>query len=101
MTYKSYLSMTDPEVMEDIGQRLKALRGSLDQAEAARRAGLTRQTVSRAERGDNPTLSTILRLLRAYGRINAVDAFVPPPEVSPMALLRARRRSRGKDPARG
>jgi transcriptional regulator with XRE-family HTH domain len=101
MSGKSYASMADPEIMEDIGRRLRALRGSMDQVEAARRAGLTRQTVSRAERGDNPTLATLLRLLRAYGRVNALDSFVPAPEISPMELLRARRRSRTAGPGSG
>lgn len=98
MTGISSSDQTDAEVLRDVGRRLRALRGELRQAEAAQRAGLTRQTVSRAERGDNPTLLTIVRLLRAYGRMSALEAFIPNPQVSPMALLRARNRSRGKRP---
>ena len=93
MPAKSYTAMTDTEVMKDVGQRLKVLRGRRSQGEAARLAGLTRQTVSRAELGDNPTLETLVRLLRTYGRVNALESFIPLPEVSPMALLKARRRS--------
>jgi transcriptional regulator with XRE-family HTH domain len=90
--------MTDAEVMRELGRRLKALRGNRSQSEAARLAGLTRQTVSRAELGDNPTLETLVRLLRTYGRLPALESFIPLPEVSPMALLRARRaRPEGTD----
>ena len=92
MTGKSYTTMTDKEVMRDLGQRLKALRGRRSQEKAAKLAGLSRQTVSRAELGDNPTLGTLVRLLRTYGRVNALESFIPLPEVSPMTLLKAKRR---------
>ncbi len=59
-------------------------------AEAADAAGLSSKTVSRAEQGENPTLLTVLRLLRVYGRIAALEQFIPEPEVSPMALIRER-----------
>ena len=44
-----------------------------------------------AERGDNPTLLTLLRMLRVYGRLPALEAFLPEPEISPMQRLEARR----------
>lgn len=87
----------DPEILELVGERLRGLRKAtgLTMAEAAERAGLARKTVSRAENGDNPTLLTLVRLLRVYGRLSALEQFVPEPEVSPMALLRRRERTRG------
>lgn len=88
MQHISYTTRTDPEILQDIGRRLRALRGDRQQQEAAELAGLTRQTVARAERGDNPTLLTIVRLLRAYGRLGALESFIAEPEVSPLALLR-------------
>jgi putative transcriptional regulator len=89
-------SATDREIMKTIGARLRALRGAEPISSAAARAGLNKETVSRAEHGDNPTLLTILRLLRAYGRLGAMDAFIPEPDISPMALVRKRAR-RGDD----
>ncbi|MGH7464535.1 MAG: helix-turn-helix domain-containing protein [Longimicrobiales bacterium] len=88
---------TDAEIMRQLGRRLAALRKSagLTQGDAADRAGLDRSTVSRAEQGDNPNLLTVLRLLRVYGRLGALDSFIPEPEVSPMQLVRAARRKRG------
>lgn len=89
---------TDRQLMAELGRRLAALRRSQSrtQVEVAAATGLTRQTVAAAEAGRNPTLETLLRLLRAYGRLDALAQFVPPPEVSPMALLEAqRRRHRG------
>lgn len=94
MSNQSYTVRADPEILQDIGRRLRALRGDRHQQEAAKLAGLTRQTVARAERGDNPTLLTIVRLLRAYGRLGALESFIPEPEVSPIALLRETKTTR-------
>ena len=93
MGHSSYTSATDREVMQELGRRLVALRESqrLTMLEAAERAALSRQTLYRAERGQNPTLVTIVRLLRVYGRLAALESFLPEPEISPMAVLEERR----------
>ena len=93
MGHLSYTSATDREVMQELGRRLVALRESqrLTILEAAERAALSRQTLYRAERGQNPTLVTIVRLLRVYGRLAALESFIPEPEISPMAVLEERR----------
>ena len=89
------LSATDRETMKIIGTRLRALRGGEPISLVAGRSGLNKETVSRAEHGDNPTLLTVVRLLRTYGRLGALDAFVPEPDISPMALIRTRARRGG------
>jgi len=88
----------DPAIMEAIGRRLRGLRDAtgLNQSQAAEQAGLDRTTVSRAERGDNPTLLTLIRLLRVYGRIDGLETFIPVAEVSPMEIVRRQRRARGR-----
>ncbi|MGD2123103.1 MAG: helix-turn-helix domain-containing protein [Gemmatimonadota bacterium] len=90
---KRLAERTDPEILAELGRRLAWVRDSVDmnQEAAAARAGLNRTTVSRAERGENPTLLTVVRLLRVYGRLASLDAFIPEPEVSPMALIRGGR----------
>lgn len=88
-----YTSASDQEILEEIGSRLKGLRKArgLTQSDAAERAGIGRNTLYRTERGNNPTLHTVIRLLRVYGRLDALDGFIPTPELSPMARLRERR----------
>ena len=88
-----YSTSNDTEIMTAIGVRLQTLRKSrgLTQTDAAERAGLGRNTLYRAEQGDNPTLQTIVRLLRTYGRLGALATFIPAAEISPMARLRARK----------
>ena len=93
MNDTQYNAVSDSEIMSRLGARLEALRKSrgLTQTDAAERAGLGRNTLYRAEQGDNPTLQTIIRLLRTYGRLGALATFIPAPEISPMARLRARK----------
>ena len=93
MNVLSRISATDREIMAELGHRLRQLRRQrrLTMIEVGELAELDRTTVSRAERGDNPTLLTIVRLLRVYGRLGALESFLPEPEVSPMARLKARR----------
>lgn len=88
-----YTSAADQEILREIGSRLKELRKArgLNQSEAAERAGIGRNTLYRTEHGENPTLHTVIRLLRAYGRLNALENFIPRPEISPMARLRERK----------
>jgi transcriptional regulator with XRE-family HTH domain len=96
MRDKVTLRKTDPEIMGEIGTRLRALRGERDILGVAGEAGLDRGTVSKAEKGANPTLRTIVRLLRVYGRLGALDAFIPEPQISPMSLLTRSGKRRGR-----
>ena len=90
---KSVEHRTDPELLALVGRRLRALRKAqgLTLKDVQRLTGLNPETISRAERGLGPTLATVIRLLRAYGRLSALESFIPEPQVSPMMLLRERR----------
>lgn len=97
----------DREILEEIGRRLREyrLQQNVAQAEIAERAELSPTTVKNAERGRDPRLSTLIRILRVLGRLEALDAFLPPPRVSPLAVLRTAgkpreraRRPRERDP---
>lgn len=96
MMDKSVSNATDPEILAEIGRRLRALRKARNMTieDVARATDLDRSTISRAEHGDNATLLTVLRLLRAYGRLGAIEGFIPEPEISPMELIRRRKRKR-------
>jgi transcriptional regulator with XRE-family HTH domain len=59
----------------------------MSQEEAARRSGISRRTLWGAEHGENPTLLTLVRLLRTYGRLGSLDAFIPESELSPMDIV--------------
>ena len=96
---------TDSEILQDIGSRLRAYRLQLNltQAELATRAGVNRTTIRDIEAGKDSQFSTIVKFLRALGRLGDLDAFLPAPSVSPIQLLkhqgkprqRARKRAGG------
>lgn len=87
---------TDQEVVTELGGRLRRyrLQQNLSQAALAKRAGVATRTLRNLERGKDTQLSTLVRLLRALGRLDALEAFLPPPGLSPMELLKTRGRPR-------
>ncbi|MGH7627065.1 MAG: helix-turn-helix domain-containing protein [Gemmatimonadaceae bacterium] len=98
------LPATTTEVLRDIGQRLQRYRLQQNRtiADVAREAGVGVSTAARAEAGQNPTLETVVRMLRALGRLDALEAFLPVPLVSPLQLaaLSGRQRQRAGTPRR-
>jgi len=94
---------TDLEILAELGSRLRAYRLQQNQTvvDVAERAGLNRNTVVNAEAGRNPRLETVVRLLRVYGRLEALNAFLPPPGISPLELVETRGRGRRRARRRG
>jgi transcriptional regulator with XRE-family HTH domain len=95
---------TTEEVLQEVGARLRAhrLQQNLSLDELAEAAGVGRATVARAEAGHNASLETLVKLLRALGRLTALDAFLPAPVVSPLQLaaLQGQRRQRARRPGK-
>lgn len=86
------------ELVRDLGDRLRALRLStgLTQASLADKAGISPRALRDLEAGRGSTLHTLVRVLKALGAEQNIDALVPQPRVSPMALLeQPRGRKRG------
>ena len=97
-------SDTTEEILSEIGRRLQRYRLQQNRtvADVATEAGVGARTVERAEAGARPTLETVIRILRALGRLDALDAFLPAPLVSPIQLaeLSGRERQRAGTPRR-
>ena len=83
-------SKTDSEILEELGGRLRSyrLQLNLSQAELATRAGVSRTTIRDAELGKDSQLSTLVKFLRALGRLDNLDAFLPTPSISPIQLMK-------------
>jgi transcriptional regulator with XRE-family HTH domain len=82
------------ELQAELGERIRALRigRSLTQAQAASKAGVSQRALATLERGEGSTVETLLRALSALGAAGGIDLLAPRPGVSPMELLRSRRR---------
>jgi len=93
---------TDETVLGELGSRLARTRleRNVTQAELAREAGVAKGTVERIERGSDVNLTSLLRVLRALGLLEALDRLVPEPLPSPIERLRlqGRRRRRAARP---
>ena len=83
--------MTIPELAREMGERLKncRLRRRLEQKELAERAGVSERTVRALEKGTGSSLESLLRVMKALGILEGMDAMVPPePSVDPLLLLK-------------
>lgn len=96
--------MSDTSLLAELGERVKRerLNQNLTQEELAERAGVGRIVLFRLESGRGSTLRSVLRILRALGKLAQIDAFLPEPGVSPLQLAeREGRRRREATGGRG
>ncbi len=98
--------LTDEAALLELGARLSHARveQNLTQAALAEQAGVAKRTVERLESGEVATqLSGFLRVCRALGLMERLDALVPEAGISPMRQLklqgRRRQRAAGKKAA--
>ena len=95
-------SSSTREILHEIGARLQALRlqQNMTAAQLATLASVSQRTVNRAEAGENISLDTVIRVLRAANRLGALEDFLPIPLVSPLQLvaMRGRERQRASSP---
>jgi transcriptional regulator with XRE-family HTH domain len=91
-------------IAEVLGKRLEALRLSLNisQAELARRAGVSRSTMTRIADGQGISLDSFIRVVKALGLTEHLENLLPDPAVRPVELVQRggsqRRRASRKPP---
>lgn len=76
----------DDAVMIELGDRLARYRLNRNQTQAAfaTEAGLSKRTLIRLENGEPVQITSLIRVLRAHGLLQNLDALVPPPALSPI-----------------
>jgi transcriptional regulator with XRE-family HTH domain len=83
--------LTDEVILQELGGRLAALRleRNLTQSDLAQEAGVSKRTIERLESGEVATrLSGLLRVCRALGLMENLEALVPKSSPSPIAQLK-------------
>ena len=94
--------MTDDAIAEELGRRLAQIRleQNRTQQELAEHLGINRMSYNRLERGQGKVV-TLIAALRALGKLDHLDAFLPDEPFSPMEALKMGRprrlRARPKD----
>lgn len=88
MRYRIDKKLTTGEILTEIGSRLRGYRLQQNKtiAEIALAAGVGERTVRRLELGKGAGLDAVVKILRALDRLDSLEAFLPPPLVSPLAL---------------
>ena len=83
-------SLSDEAVLAELGRRVVQLRVGLSwtQAELAERSGIGKRTVERLENGESVQALALVRVFRALGLLEPLDALLPETSVSPMELLK-------------
>ena len=81
-----------PDVLREVGARLKTLRLQQNRriADLAADSGVSPRTISRLEAGRSIGTENLVRVMRALGRLQAFEAFIPVPEISPYDVERLR-----------
>jgi transcriptional regulator with XRE-family HTH domain len=82
--------MGDNAILKEIGSRLKRerLNQNVSQENLAENAGISRRALQLLESGHISTTSTIIRMLRALGKLDAINSFLPEPGLSPLQLVK-------------
>lgn len=104
MNEKSYnSSYSDGAILRQIGEFIKSTRidQNLTQGELANKAALSRSTISLVERGENISLTNLLKILRVLDALYVLGRFKIEPQISPLRLAKEdgkkRRRASRKD----
>ncbi len=98
-------SLNDDAVLEELGKRLAQtrLQRNLSQERLALEAGVSKATIERLEAGEPVKSTSLIRVLRSLGRLEALDQLLPEPLPSPIERIRlqGRRRQRARSPRGG
>lgn len=95
-------SMTTEEWEATLGRQLRdlRLRQNVDQRQLAEQAGVALNVVKNLESGKGATVKSLVKVLRALGRVEWLDSLAPAVSISPLQMLKSKpsrqRASRGK-----
>lgn len=93
----------ETSTLEELGARLKQARlnQGISQAQLAAEAGVSELTISKMESGSLGQARNFLRVLRALGMLENLDAAIPPAVSSPIAESNRGGRPRKRSPRGG
>ena len=81
--------LTDKAVLEHIGGRVRQLRlrKNITQSQLAKDSGVGKSTIERFEKGHSIQLTSLIRILRSFGKLEELLDLIPDQTASPMEML--------------
>ena len=81
--------LTDQAALEHMGERVRQLRlrRNITQGELAKDAGVGKSTIERFEKGNSVQLTSLIRIMRKFGKLEELLELIPDQTDSPMELL--------------
>ncbi len=81
--------LTDNAILEHVGDRVRQLRlrKDLTQYQLAKDSGVGKSTIERFEKGHSIQLTSYIRILRTFGKLDALLDLIPEQAASPMEML--------------
>lgn len=94
---------TPAEWEVELGQQLRdmRLRQNIDQQRLSKQAGVALNVVKRLEGGKGTTVSSLIKILRALGRVEWLSTLAPAVSISPLQMLREKPARKRASRARG
>lgn len=92
----NFEAMSDRAMLAEAGRRVQRerLNRNMAQVALARKAGVSRRALQNFEAGRACTLTLLIRVLRALEKLDALNAFLPEPGLSPVQLAKLKGRER-------
>ena len=92
----NFTQMNDSAILGVLGERVRRerLNQNRTQADVAKHSGVGLNVIKRLENGRGCNLRNFIRLLRALGKLEHLDSFLPEPGISPLELVRMSGRQR-------
>jgi transcriptional regulator with XRE-family HTH domain len=81
--------LTDKAALEHVGERVRQLRlrKNITQSRLAKDSGVGKSTIERFEKGHSIQLTSLIRILRSFGKLDELLELVPDQTASPMEML--------------
>jgi len=85
-------SMTTEEWEATLGRQLRdlRLRQNVDQRQLAEQAGVALNVVKNLEAGKGATVKSLVKVLRALGRVEWIESLAPVVSISPLQMLKSK-----------
>lgn len=81
--------LIDQAILDHVGERVRQLRlrKNITQNELAKDSGVGKSTIERFEKGHSIQLTSFIRILRSFGKVDALLELIPDQTASPMEML--------------